>query len=72
MAMEINSKNLHKHALPLVVAMLAIFTFMSVLLLQHRPSLSRGLEALFGQQHVPSQSSFDDLGGTAQYEIQSK
>lgn len=49
MAMEINTKDLHKHAAPLLIIAGVILVASIVSLNQYQSSLSRGLEALFGQ-----------------------
>jgi hypothetical protein len=50
MAMEVNSKNLHKHALPLLLVAVGILITSAIVLAQYQPPLSNGLEALFGQK----------------------
>jgi hypothetical protein len=66
MAMEINSKNLHKHAAPLLILAALVLVVSAISLSQYQAPVSRSLEALFGQnQQQTTSPDLTNLGSTA-------
>jgi hypothetical protein len=72
MAMEINSKNLHKHAVPLLIIAAAVLVISTVSLRKYQPAISRSLEALIGQKTDSRKETLPSLGDTAKQELGAK
>jgi hypothetical protein len=72
MAMEINRKKLHVHALPLVAVVAILFVMALAFVGPRRASINSGAQALFGKQVSQPKVNLGQAGQTASQSFKSK